>query len=495
VERRRINAPARREWLRLLALITGVLGGGNGKAPPLKGSCWCLYPSGVNPSLFPVHSREKAPETDKAPHRCLRTWCLIATTSTLAARGKERAVKGFIEKRPGPQGSAYRVRVELPADPITGKRRTASKTARTRREAERVLAEWVADINRGSAVEPATVTVAELLTRWLTTVAAYRVRPTTLEDYQATIDNHIIPRIGGVKAQRLTASTVQAFYAELHEQGVGARTVQLCHLRLSQALAQAVKWGTLYRNVCDAVDAPRVTPKRGKAWSAEEARRFLAASAGNNLEPLWVLIATTGLRRGEALGVRWQDLDLDARTLRVTQAVVLYQNKPIVQEPKSPAARRVVKLDPETVTLLREHRTRQDAQRAALGRLWHDHDFVFCTGDGKVLNPNNLYRTLDAIMERAQVPRIRLHDLRHSHATLLLAAGTPLKVVSERLGHAKTSITLDTYAHVLPGMQDGAVDVVSGLLFAPKPAPKQRVFPRPLPNRSQAGTRVRRHQK
>ena len=274
---------------------------------------------------------------------------------------------------------------------------------------------------------------------------ARRKRP-TLEGYRATIENHIIPKIGSVKAQRLTASTVQAFYADLHEQGVGARTVQLCYLRLSQALSLAVKWGTLYRNVCDAVDAPRVTHKRGRAWSADEARRFLVASKDTNLEALWVLIATTGLRRGEGLGVRWQDLDLDDRTLRVAQSVVIYKNKPIVQEPKSDAARRVVKLDPETVALLRTHRERQDAQRGALGPIWHDNDFVFCTGDGKVLNPNNLYRTLDVIMEKAKVPRIRLHDLRHSHATLLFAAGTPIKVVSERLGHAKTSITLDTYA-------------------------------------------------
>jgi integrase len=296
------------------------------------------------------------------------------------------------------------------------------------------------------------------------------VRPTTLEDYEATITNHIIPRLGSVKAQRLTADTVQAFYADLHDRGVGARTVQLCHLRLSQALAQAVKWGILQRNVCQAVDAPHVTPKRGKVWTAEEARRFLAAGAGTHLEAVWVLIATTGLRRGEALGVRWQDLDLDERTLRVRQSVVLYQNKPIMQEPKSDAARRTIKLAPETVAMLRTHRTAQLERRLTLGSMWHERDLVFCTGDGKVLNPSNLYRTLDAMMARAEVPRIRLHDPRHSHTTLLLAAGTPIKVVSERLGHTKTSITMDIYAHVLPDMQDAAADTVSRVLYGAETA-------------------------
>jgi hypothetical protein len=136
-------------------------------------------------------------------------------------------MKGTIEKRKGPQGVVYRVRVELPPDPLTGERRRPSKTVSTRKEAERLLAEWVSEVNRGTVVEPTKITVAELLTRWLETVAAYKVRPTTLEDYRATIERHIIPAIGGIPAQRLTPDTVQSFYADLRTKGVGARTVQL----------------------------------------------------------------------------------------------------------------------------------------------------------------------------------------------------------------------------------------------------------------------------
>lgn len=150
------------------------------------------------------------------------------------------------------------------------------------------------------------------------------------EGYRAKIDNHLIPNIGGVQAQRLTAGAVQALYSKKREKGVGARTMQLCHLRLSQALSQATKWGILQRNVRNAVNAPHVTHKPGKVWTAEEAQRFLAAGEGTNLEAFWVLMSTGGRRRGAGLGVRWQDLDLDARKLKVRQPVVIYKNKPIV---------------------------------------------------------------------------------------------------------------------------------------------------------------------
>ncbi|MDP9363206.1 MAG: site-specific integrase [Chloroflexota bacterium] len=374
-------------------------------------------------------------------------------------------MKGRIEKRNGPQGPAYRVRVELPPDPLTGERRRASKTFRTRKEAERALAEWVNDINRGTAVEPSRLTVGELVRRWLETVAAPRVRPTTLDGYRATVEKHIVPALGSFPAQRLSPSAVQDFYAAKLAEGLGARSVQMCHLRLSQALAQGVRWGVLHRNVCDAVDAPRVAHKPGKTWTAEETRTFLAAAEADALHPLWSVAATTGLRRGELLGVRWRDLDLDRRTLTVRQCVVLWRGAPMIQHPKSAASRRTVKLLPETAVALRSHRLRQTERRWRAGTLWHDNDLVFCTGEGKPLNPNNLLRAYKAVIGKASVPNIRFHDLRHTHATLLLRAGQPVKVVSERLGHAKTSITLDTYAHVLPDMQDGAVEKLGEILF------------------------------
>jgi integrase len=240
--------------------------------------------------------------------------------------------------------------------------------------------------------------------------------------------------------------------------------VQLCHLRLSQALALAMREGTLSRNVCAVTEPPRAPPKPGASWTADEARRFLVAAKADTYSPLWLLALSTGLRRGELLGLRWSDLEVERGMLTVRQTVAILAGAPSIQPPKSDAARRAVKLSADAVSALATHRVRQVAARLQ-APTWEDHDLIFCTSSGRPLNPNNLYRNYEAIVAAGGVPRIRLHDLRHTHATLLLQAGTPIKAVSERLGHAKTSITLDTYAHVLPQMQDHAVEAIDAALF------------------------------
>ena len=376
-------------------------------------------------------------------------------------------MRGSIQKRHSAKGASYRVRVEYPADPTTGDRRQRSETFGTKRDAEAALARWVNEIERGTAVDTTRQTVAEFLTHWLDTVAAHRVRATTLEDYRATIAKHLIPGLGGVPVQRLTPAAVQAFYAAKLAGGCGPRTVQLCHLRLSQALKQGVRWGTVPRNVCDSVEAPRAVPARGRTWTPADARRFLADAETDGLHPLWLLALTTGARRGELLGLRWGDCDLAKGTVGVRQSVVICGNRPIIQAPKSRAGGRTVGLPPEAVAALKAHRARQNAARLAAGQVWDDHDLVFATGAGGPLNPANVVRSYARIVARAGVPRIRFHDLRHTHATWLIAGGQPITNVSERLGHAKTSITLDTYAHVVASTRDRAAEAVGALLFGP----------------------------
>ena len=180
--------------------------------------------------------------------------------------------EGSIQKRQGPQGPAYRARVEFPADPVTGNRRQRSATFRTKKEAQSALASWLSEIERGTAVDTSAMTVADFLTHWLDTVAAHRVRATTLADYRHTIQKHLVPSLGSHKVQRLTPTMVQRAYADKLGAGVGPRTVQLMHQRLSQALAQGVRWGTVGRNVCDAVDPPTVRVSRPDPWTPAEAR-------------------------------------------------------------------------------------------------------------------------------------------------------------------------------------------------------------------------------
>jgi integrase len=374
-------------------------------------------------------------------------------------------MKGSIQKRIGKDGKpSYMARVEMSGD-RPGKRKQRAKTFATKKEAESALAKWLVEIERGTAVEPSRLTVAELAQKWLDTVAAHKVKPTTLEDYEATLRVHALPALGAIPVQKLTPTIVQQFYSDKLSAGASPRTVQLCHLRLSQVLAQGVRWDLLPRNVCAVTEPPRVTYKPGKTWTADDAQRFLAASDADTYHPLWLVALTTGLRRGELLGVRWQDLDLNKRTLRVAQTVTVLKGAPHIQTPKSASALRTVTLPPETVAALSAHRVRQLERRLLAGGAWQDHDLVFCTGEGKPINPPNIARNYGKIIDAAGVPKIRLHDLRHTHATLLLTNGLPVKVVSERLGHAKTSITMDTYAHVLPGMQEAAADATSALLF------------------------------
>ncbi|MDP9364704.1 MAG: site-specific integrase [Chloroflexota bacterium] len=373
-------------------------------------------------------------------------------------------MRGSIEKRTGPQGPTYRVRVEYPPDPVTGKRRQRSKSFRTRKEAQAALAQWGAEIARGTALEPSRATVGDLLGQWLASVAAHNVKAATLEDYEATVRVHVLPELGSVPVQRLTAARVQSFYAAKLAAGASPRTVQLCHLRLSQALKQGVAWGLVPHNACASVRAPRVTYKRFETWNPDEARAFLAAAEGDALSPLWLLALSTGMRRGELLGLRWRDVDLDAGTLSVRQCLIPSKGGPVLAEPKTAAARRLVRLPAEAIAALREHRRRQVERRLALGSLWRDLDLVLCTGEGNVVNPANVDRSFARLVRAAGVRRIRFHDLRHTHATWLLAAGQPVKVVSERLGHARVSITLDTYAHVLPDMQEAAAEAIGSLL-------------------------------
>lgn len=378
--------------------------------------------------------------------------------------------RGNIRKRTRNDGTTgYQVRVELPNHPASGARRSRVETFSTEREAEKALTRWLSEADEGAVVLPSKIVMRDLCRRWLDDEAAAHVRPTTLAGYRATVENHVIPALGSVPAQRLTVADVQRFRSEMVAKN-SPRTAQLALLRLKQVLAWGVSADLLPRNVAAGVKAPPGKAAERTTWTKAQARAFLTKAEKDTYNPLWLLLLTTGLRRGEALGLRWRDLDLDAGRLSVRQSVVILAGKkgekarPVIQEPKSKAAKRTIDLDPATVAALRAHKDRQAFARKK-ATVWHDTDLVFCTGSGGILNPHNVLRNFAALVKAADVPSIGVHDLRHTHATFLLLDGVPLKFVSERLGHAKTSITLDTYAHVLPGFQHLAVESIGAALF------------------------------
>ena len=285
---------------------------------------------------------------------------------------------------------------------------------------------------------------------------------------------HIIPALGTVPLQRLTAAQLNSLYADLlaggrcdGKGGLSPRTVAYVHATIRKALAEAVRWQVLTRNVADQATPPRQQPNGDlRTWSAEELRAFLGHVEADRLYAAYVLAATTGLRRGELLGLRWRDLDVAAGRLSVTQTLVSVNYAVSFSTPKTAAGRRSVALDPATVAALRAHRARLLEERLSLGLgTPSPDDVVFAALDGSPLHPGQFSDRFDRLVKTAGVPRIRFHDLRHTHATLALRAGVHPKVVSERLGHSTISVTLDTYSHAIPAMQEEAAAKVAALVF------------------------------
>jgi len=382
-----------------------------------------------------------------------------------------------IQKITGPRGTSYLVRVEYPPDPVTGKRRQRSKSFTTKKEAEKELTKWLHEIDTGMAVDTSKATIAEHMEAWLSTVAQHNVRPTTIAHYRATVKNHIVPRLGDVLVQKLTAAKIQATYTAMLAEGKGTRTVQLTHLRLQQALSLAVQWTIIARNPCDLVTPPRTQRKELRTWNREDVRRFLDAATSDVYAPLWEIALATGMRRGELLGVRWQDIDLTRGTLTIQQAVTLLNDKAIIQQPKSAASRRTVRLPAHCIAALQAHKDRRSF-RTSPGTISDDaRDLVFTSTTGGIIHPRNLIRNFALIMEQeekqrrakypdaAPLPRIRFHDLRHTYATLSLSGGADIKTVSARLGHSSIAITGDVYMHVTPQMDERATAVIEAAIF------------------------------
>lgn len=369
-------------------------------------------------------------------------------------------MRGHIRKR----GNKWAVVVDTGRDEDGKRQQRWHSGFNRRKDAERALTEILGKLESGGYVEPAKLTVAEFLAdEWLPAMRA-SLRPLTFESYTMIVRSRIVPEIGTVRLQRLTPATLNALYATLGER-LSPRSVRYCHAVLRHALADAVRWDRLARNPADRAEPPSAKAAKAKAmqtWTAEQLATFLEHVADDRLYAAWRLAATTGLRRGELLGLRWRDLDLDAGRLAVVQTLV---GKRQFSEPKTDAGRRNVELDPATVTALRDHRKRQLGERLALGPAYDNaHDLVFCREDGEPLWPQSLSRTFERRAAAAGLPAIRFHDLRHTHATLALAAGVHPKVVSERLGHANVGITLDTYSHATPAMQADAASRVAALL-------------------------------
>ncbi len=377
----------------------------------------------------------------------------------------QRRSRGSILKR----GGSWSIVVDCGSDSVTGqrKRKWISGFA-TKRDAERKLTEILHQLDQGLSVDYSKLRVNEYLESWLRDVVVVRNRPRTVESYTVIVRNHIIPVLGSTRLSKLTASDVQRLESSLLASGLTANTVRHVHICIAKALKDAVRAGVLHQNVCQAVQAPSPGTYEVNVPDAEGINRILSLAESTTYGTVFRFMAYTGIRRGEAVGIKWENVDLERGVASIVATAQRLQGRGIVfQPPKSAAGRRGIALDPGTVDMLRAHRGDQILYQLELGDAFEDNGLVFPGPLAGLLDPSVLTRNFEKVARNALHPGIRLQDLRHGHAAGLIRAGAHPRVVQERLGHASAAFTMQVYGHVAAGLQQEAANAFADLMAQP----------------------------
>jgi len=377
--------------------------------------------------------------------------------------------RGSVKKR----GKTWYYTVDVGED-HEGKRKQKRKGGfQSKPEAEKALTELLNQLDKGIYIETKKQTVSEYLDYWLEKYGEIKLAPRTYESYEMIINKHLKPILGRIPLEKLKPLHLQEYYVMAQKsgrkdgkgEGLSPTTVLYHHRIIHRALNRAVRWGFIYRNVADAVDPPSKNKNEMKIISETDVKKLLDKVKGTYLYmPVFIGI-TTGMRAGEILGLRWSDVDLKTGLISVVQELQLTKKEGIIfREPKTTGSKRTIELSPLVTNVLKQHKVQLNKERLAAGENYKDKDLVCCLQDGTPLNPGTISSRFHINVTELGFG-IRFHDLRHSHASILLQQGVNPKVVSERLGHAKTSMTMDVYSHVLPGMQREAACMLDQILF------------------------------
>jgi integrase len=322
---------------------------------------------------------------------------------------------------------------------------------KTRAEAWEKLVKAIAEQDNGLVFDDGTLTTGRYMASWLANSAKDSVKSVTFESYERLVRVHIVPALGRIKLKALTPLHIRHLYREKLDAGLSPRTVRYVHAVLQRALTAAVNDGLILRNPCVAVDPPQVRRKEIRPLNRDEVRTLFEAAASNRLEALYIVAVHCGLRQGELLGLKWEDVDLEVRRLQIRRTLSNGEFTP----PKTAKSRRSVGLTSTAVEALKRHSERQAQEMVRADIHYQDQGLVFASLVGTPLSRRNLTRSFKALLKRAGLPHtVRFHDLRHTCATLLLSQNTHPKFVQELLGHATVAVTLDTYSRVMPGMAD-----------------------------------------
>ena len=355
----------------------------------------------------------------------------------------------------------------LTLPPQNGRRQRRSFFGTTRAEAAAKMRGAQSKQDNGLPLPSEKLTLAAFLKTWLLTKQP-DLRPESYRRYEEAVRLHIVPAIGKKALAKLTPADVQACYAACRAKGLSGTSVQLIHGALHKALDDAARWSQAARNVADLVNTPRRSTPEMRTLTGEESAALLRAAQGDPLEAFFAVALTTGLRLGELQALCWREVDLERRRLRVTATLAgVADGKPVLAPPKTSRSRREVYLSEMAVEALQHHRAQQLEARLLVGQHWQDNDLVFANAFGRPLDGNNVReRSFKKLLARAGLPPMRFHNLRHAAASLLMAEGVGIKVISEMLGHADITVTLKVYAHLMPSAQEQAAGAMDRLFGA-----------------------------
>lgn len=369
-------------------------------------------------------------------------------------------MRGHIRKR---SKDTWSIVLDRGRDPVTGKRRQLWRTVKgTKKQAEAALAKLITEFEAGHDMDPTRVTTTEYLNQWLADGES-RLAPSTVQRYERLFRVQVRPHLSNVQLAKLRPMHLQSLYRRLLDDGLSAQTVLHLHRALFTALRHAVKLQMIAVNPAEAVTPPKPAQRDVHPMTPADAELVLSAVAGTWLEMPVVLALGTGLRRGEICGLRWGDIDLETSRLRVMQTVQHIGRELRFLPPKTHRSRRSIAMPEFVVESLRRHALGQEEIRAVAGSSWKNYGLVVCQPDGSPLRPDSVTHAFSKVAKRIGLP-LTFHGLRHAHASLMLAGGVHLKVVSDRLGHSSIAITADLYSHVAPAVDDEAAAALDGLL-------------------------------
>jgi integrase len=349
---------------------------------------------------------------------------------------------------------------------VGGRLKRKAVYGKTRKAVQDRMTRLLNDQQTGLPVVGEKQRVGDFLADWLENWVRPTVKPKTFSSYSDTVRLHLVPSLGRIVLAKLTPQHVQAMMNERLASGLSPRTVGYVRSVLNIGLGRAVKLGLVHRNVVALVDRPNVARHEIQPLTVEQSRALLAAARDHRLGALFSVALALGFRKGEGLGLRWQDVDFDAATITISGALQRIGGALVRTETKNNASRRMLRVPAAAMKALREHRVRQMEERLAAGDRWRDSGLVFTTSIGTPLDPRNVLRHFSRVLSAAGIAHIRFHDLRHSCATLLLAQGVSARVVQDILGHSAIRVTMDVYSHVMPSMREDAMRAMDSVLGA-----------------------------